>query len=50
MDSLVIGHITGPDAASLIPSMIALVLTGVGIGVMVAPRFVKRFRRNGDES
>lgn len=47
---LVVAHITGADAGALIPSLIALFLTGVGVGIYTAPRLVRRLTRRGGES
>jgi uncharacterized membrane protein YfcA len=39
---MVFAHITNMDAASLLPSAIALIVVGVIIGGMLGPRFVKK--------
>lgn len=45
---MVFAHITSFDVAALMPSAIALVIVGVGVGVYVAPGFVKTFSKRGN--
>lgn len=44
---MVFAHITNLDAASLLPSAVAILVIGVGVGIAVAPRFVNKFSKRG---